>query len=188
MPIHIGHMQLPGLSRSCLGGFPRIGDWESLLSVVRNTEDQGTYPDYFDGWYRELDPPLAVGSPTERIVSKPAVLGGAVFVPAYVPDDDICGFGGITSMYGLFYETGTPAWLHVFKNVPINTDTVDGKPHERVNYKGPDLLGPPPPVLSVHTGREGVKLFSQAGTGPVDEAGAILPYSIKSRIVYWYED
>ena len=85
------------------GGLTRIYDWYSLLNVVRNTEDQDAYPDYFDGWYRTLEDT----DPSERVITKPAILGGGVYLPAFTPSEDVCGFGGDSNFYAVYYETGT---------------------------------------------------------------------------------
>jgi type IV pilus assembly protein PilY1 len=168
-------------------GLSRITDWESLLRAVRNTEDQTQYPDYFDGWYRALDPTFA-GSASERVVSKPAILGGTVFVPAYTPDDDICAYGGSTAIYGLYYESGTPAWQHIFKG-EFQIDSVEGENHERVRYKSGLTIGPPPPSLSVQIGRgAGVRLYSQSGTGQIEELEVKPPFMTKSGVLFWQEE
>ena len=164
------------------GGLPRITSWDALLGAVRNTEDQGTYSDYFDGWYRALDP-TPVGAPSERIISKPAILSGIVFTPVYVPDDDICGFGGSTDTYGVYYETGTAFWRHIF-----NADTAaEGS---AVAYRMGTMLntGPPPPTVSISIGRlTGAKLFLQTGTGPILGLDVKIP-SVKSDVHYWEEE
>jgi type IV pilus assembly protein PilY1 len=164
------------------GGLSRIVGWQSLLEAVRNTEDQTVFADYFDGWYRELDARITVGLPSERVISKPAILGGVLFVPVYIPDDDICGFGGSTDIYGLYYETGTPMWQHIFRKPGTKVE-------DPVAYRAGAILntGPPPPMVSVHIGRQsGAKLFMQTGAGPVLEAEVAIP-EISSDIKYWNE-
>jgi hypothetical protein len=160
-----------------------IKDWKTLLSVVRNT-DQKDITDYFDGWYRELDsrsesdPPL----PSERVISKPALLGRILFTSIYIPDYDICGFGGSTDIYGVYYETGTPNWRHVF-----NRSTA--QPGHPVQYRSGVRLktGPPPPALGMHIGRQpGAKIFSQTGRGQVLEIGISIRVP-ESDVLYWNE-
>jgi type IV pilus assembly protein PilY1 len=165
------------------GGLDYIEDWETLLKAVRNT-DQKDHPDYFDGWYRELDPRSDSTMPSERVISKPALLGGLLFTSVYIPDNDICGFGGSTDIYGVYYETGTPWWRHVF-----NTSTaLPGNP-DPVQYRSGLLLntGPPPPQLSIHIGRRsGARLFSQTGLGPVLEFDVSTNVP-ESDVLYWNE-
>ena len=164
------------------GGLSRITDWTTLLNVVRNTEDQALFSDDYDGWYRELDPRSAYSLPSERIVSKPAILSGLVFVPVYTPDDDICGFGGYTDTYGVYYETGTPMWKHVF-----NADT--RAVGDTVAYRlDAPAVGPPPSSLSIHIGKEsGASLFTQTGRGTILKVEAAVPV-VESNIKYWIEE
>jgi type IV pilus assembly protein PilY1 len=68
-----------------------------------------------DGWIRTL------ATSKERILAKPALLGGIVFVPSFVPSSDVCGFGGDSYLYGLYYLTGTAYYDAVF---PGETTTV----------------------------------------------------------------
>jgi type IV pilus assembly protein PilY1 len=162
-------------------GLSYITDWKTLLSAARN-KDQTVNPDYFDGWYRELDPRSVLTLPSERVISKPALLGGVMFTPIYLPDDDICGFGGATDVYGVYYETGTPFWRHVF-------DKSTSAPGDPVKYRAGILLntGPPPPTVSMHIGRQsGAKIFTQTGLGPVLEISVSTDIP-KSDVLYWNE-
>jgi type IV pilus assembly protein PilY1 len=163
------------------GGLSYIGDWDSLLGAVRNT-DQSLHSDYFDGWFRELDPRVDLTLPSERVISNPALLGGVLFTPIYIPDDDVCGFGGATDIYGVYYETGTPYWRHVF-------DKATATPGDPVKYRSGVLLntGPPPPKVSLHIGRQsGAKIFTQTGLGPVLEVTASTDIP-ESDVLYWNE-
>jgi type IV pilus assembly protein PilY1 len=163
------------------GGLSYISDWDTLLGAVRNT-DQADHSDYFDGWYRALDPRPDVTLPSERVISKPALLGGVMFTPVYIPDDDICGFGGSTDIYGVYYETGTPMWRHIF-------NTTTATPGGSVAYRAGTLMntGPPPPTVSLHTGRQsGAKIFTQTGLGPVLEVNANIDVPA-SDVLYWNE-
>ncbi len=156
-----------------------IDNWDLLLDVVRNVDSNA---DYHDGWYRELDPPANVGDASERVISKPAILSGVLFVPVYIPDSDQCGFGGSAVTYGVYFETGTPLWRHIFYD-PANAEGGS------VSYRGETMrnAGPPPPTVSVHIGREsGAKLYTQTGTGPVLESSVAID-EIKSDIEYWGE-
>lgn len=174
----------PGTIHPLAGGLSRITDWNTLLSVVRNTEDQSAFKDYFDGWYRELDPKSDPGTPSERIISKPSILNGVVFTPVYIPDDDICGFGGYTDIYGVYYETGTPLWKHIF-----NTDTREEGDPDSVAYRlETGEVGPPPSALGVHIGKQsGASLFTQTGNGSVLKIDVAVPV-IESNIKYWIEE
>jgi len=61
-----------------------------------------------DGWVIQLD--AHSGSPdfgAERSVVNPTLIGGAVFFPTFTPDRDPCVAQGNSSVYGLYYKTGT---------------------------------------------------------------------------------
>jgi type IV pilus assembly protein PilY1 len=163
------------------GGLSYISSWDTLIDAVRNT-DQADHPDYYNGWYRELDPRPDLTLPSERVISKPAILSGLMFTPIYIPDDDICGFGGSTDIYGVYFETGTPWKTHVFNAATaVAGDSVAYRKGVLAN------TGPPPPAVSVYIGRQsGAKLFSQTGSGPV------LGIDVKvtppeSDVLYWNE-
>ena len=160
-------------------GLTRIWDWYSLLGVVRNTEDQDTYPDYFDGWYRRLE----YTDPSERVISKPAILGGAVFLPAFTPNEDVCGFGGDSNFYAVYYETGTAYFKPL---LPNGTTDVAGEDYKAVKFKIPLGEGMPPPAVGIHAGREkGAKAFLQMSTGEVVEVDIETPFNIKSGLTTW---
>jgi len=161
------------------GGLTRIGDWYSLLNVVRNTEDQDTYPDYFDGWVRTME----ATDPSERVISKPAILGGGVFLPAFTPNEDVCGFGGDSNFYAVYYETGTAFYKPLLPNGLID---VAGEDYKEVKVKVPLGEGMPPPAVGIHAGREkGAKAFLQMSTGEVVEVEIETPFNIKSGLTTW---
>ena len=68
--------------------------------VFENDSYYGTFTDLLnaarqeDGWTRTLT------LSGERVLTKFAVLGGIVFTPSFVPNDDPCGFGGDSYLYG----------------------------------------------------------------------------------------
>jgi type IV pilus assembly protein PilY1 len=161
------------------GGLARIYDWYSLLNVVRNTEDQDSYPDYFDGWYRRLEDT----DPSERVITKPAILGGAVFLPAFTPSQDVCGFGGDSNFYAVYYETGTAFFRPLLPNGLID---VAGEDYKAVKVKVPLGEGMPPPAVGIHAGREkGARAFLQMSTGEVVEVEIETPFNIKSGLTTW---
>jgi type IV pilus assembly protein PilY1 len=169
-------------NRNVDGGLARIYDWYSLLDVVRNTEDQTAYPDYYDGWYRNLE----ATDPSERVISKPGILGGAVFLPAFTPNEDVCGFGGDSNFYAVYYETGTAFYRPL---LPNGTTDVSGEDYKVVKFKVPLGEGMPPPSVGIHAGREeGAKAFLQMSTGEVVEVEIETPFNIKSGLTTWRHD
>jgi len=162
------------------GGSPfgSSGGFDELENYIRND---------FDGWYRTLDT-YGTG-PSERIVSKPSVLGGMVFVAAFVPDNDICGFGGETSFYAVYYATGTGYTSQIFDIDNPNYITVDGNAEEVVEVKMPEsFIGVPPPSAGIHAGQEeGVRAFIQLSTGRILEIDAKPPFDFRGRIIDWWD-
>ncbi|MGD2075619.1 MAG: PilC/PilY family type IV pilus protein, partial [Gammaproteobacteria bacterium] len=59
-----------------------------------------------DGW--KLDLPVGVSTPSARIVQEGALLGRVLLVTDYTPSESQCGGDGTSSLYGLYYKTGTP--------------------------------------------------------------------------------
>jgi type IV pilus assembly protein PilY1 len=166
-------------NRNVDGGLARIYDWYSLLNVARNTEDQDTYPDYFDGWWRSMD----AGNPSERVITKPAILGGGVYLPAFTPSADVCGFGGDSNFYGVYFETGTAFYNPL---LPNGLTDVAGQDYKVVKVKVPLGEGMPPPAVGIHAGREkGAKAFLQMSTGEVVEIEIETPFNIKSGLTTW---
>jgi type IV pilus assembly protein PilY1 len=155
--------------------------WYDLLGKVRNTDEAvEPYADYFDGWYRSLEttPP-----PSERVISKPAILGGGVYLPTFTPSADVCGFGGDSNFYALYYETGT-AYFNPL--LPNGSTPVLGKDYKIVKVKIPLGEGMPPPAVGIHVGREkGAKAFLQMSTGEVVEIEIETPFNIKSGLTTW---
>lgn len=126
-----------------------------------------------DGWIRTLP------DPGERMITKPAVLGGLALFSTYVPSDDTCAFGGYSYLWGLYYETGTAYGKQTFD---IDNFSVP----ERV-YLG---LGKASSV-GIHVGtQEGNKAstFVQLSTGVIKDNKVDPPFKIRSGYEYWLEN
>jgi len=131
---------------------------------------QGSNLTYEVGWYKELDS-------GERIVSKPSVLGGIMLAPSFVPNNDICGFGGDSYLHALYFETGTA----YFKSV-VGVEA-DDSVKDKINL-GAGLSS----SLGIHVGREhGAKGFIQQSTGTINQIDLTPALSIKSGFVNWRE-
>lgn len=134
---------------------------------------QGPGLTYEVGWYRNLE----LG---ERIVSKPSVLGGILLAPSFVPNDDICGFGGDSYLYALYFETGT---AYVESVVGTTPDGTKDKVLDRVGL-GVGISS----SLGIHVGREhGARGFIQQSTGTINQIDLTPALSIKSGFVNWRE-
>ncbi|WP_319525032.1 PilC/PilY family type IV pilus protein [uncultured Desulfosarcina sp.] len=139
-----------------------------------------------DGWIRALE---VSTSPSERVVSKSSVLGGIVLTPSFTPNDDVCGFGGVTEFYGLYYETGTGYTKHVFE-WDGSTITYGSKTYEKVNVKlSSTSIGAPPPAVGIHVGRQGgttgAKAFLQLSTGEIADIDIDTALPLKSALTNW---
>ncbi len=74
------------------------------------------------GWYVDLDNP-SDEDPSERILSRPSVLGGLVMFTSYSPAGDMCSILGESYLYALYYETGT---AYIESVIGSYTETTDG--------------------------------------------------------------
>ena len=79
-----------------VSGVTGVTTWNQLLSNV------GSYP---GGWYYNLS--TSTGNPSERVIYRPVAYGGVVLFTTFTPNNDICGYGGNSSLYALNYTTGT---------------------------------------------------------------------------------
>ena len=147
-----------------------FGDWSFLLAEARK----------HDGWWRSLT------IPGERILTKFAILGGIVLTPSFVPNEDPCGFGGDSYLYGQYYETGTAYYNPVFTQGTEEV-TIGDEVMTRVLDK--TLLGMGmASSVGVHVGMEsGAKGFIQQSTGVVTSTALTPAFNIKSGLSAWQE-
>jgi type IV pilus assembly protein PilY1 len=131
---------------------------------------QGHNLTYEVGWYKRLDS-------GERIVSKPSILGGILLAPSFVPNNDVCGFGGDSYLHALYFETGTAYYKSV---VGVEADdSVKNKIKLGVGISS---------SLGIHVGREhGARGFIQQSTGTINQIDLTPALSIKSGFVNWRE-
>ncbi|PKN29625.1 MAG: hypothetical protein CVU64_07265 [Deltaproteobacteria bacterium HGW-Deltaproteobacteria-21] len=126
--------------------------------------------DNYRGWYRTL-------SSKERVLSKFNILGGMLFSPTFIPNQDICGYGGNSWLYGLYYETGTAYYKPAF--------TPDGTIGDNVLvkvYLGAGLAS----AAGMHVGQEsGAKAFIQQSTGVISQQAVTPAFNIKSGLINW---
>ncbi|MCJ7830399.1 MAG: hypothetical protein MUP74_03330, partial [Desulfobacterales bacterium] len=57
------------------------------------------------GWYFQLDAPAG---PAERILEPSLTIAGIVFFTSFVPNSDVCGFGGSARLYAIGYKSSLP--------------------------------------------------------------------------------
>jgi type IV pilus assembly protein PilY1 len=125
------------------------------------------------GWFKILEA-------GERIITKPSVLGGILLAPSFMPNDDICGFGGNGFLHALYFETGTAYNKSVVGTKP---EGVKDKVLDRIDL-GVGISS----SLGIHVGREhGARGFIQQSTGTINQIDLKPAFSVKSGFVNWRE-
>jgi len=146
-------------------GLTTTGGWDELLSDVVGAAG-------YSGWRMTL--PLA----GEKVLAKPTVLGGLVLFTTYIPDTDVCSYGGSGYLYSVYYESGT-----AYKEPTIGLD-LDGTTILRSVSLGKGV----PASIGMHVGRNDAgKAFVQTSTGTIEEVETTPPSSVKSGITYWIQ-
>jgi type IV pilus assembly protein PilY1 len=148
------------------GGDVTITTFDKLVEKVRTK----------DGWFRTL----AITVPSERVLNKPALFGGVALFPAFTPAADGCAYSGTSTLYALYYETGTAFSTAVLVNP---TDKQDAYINETM-----DLGSGVAASVAIHAGKqEGGALYLQQSTGAITRVDVIPATTVKSGPVYWRE-
>jgi len=119
---------------------------EELATYIRDTSS-------VDGWKRALT------TTGERVVGQPTLFGGLTNFTTFTPSSDYCTAEGSSTLYALYYLTGTAWKENVFGDstgdyIPFTVDLGQG-------------MGVSP---SLHLGsEEGVRAFVQTSTGSIVE-------------------
>jgi len=128
---------------------------------------------YACGWYKNLES-------GERIINKPSLLGGILLAPSFVPNQDICGFGGNSYLHALYFETGTAFYKSV---VGVEAEGDKDRVLDRIDL-GLGISS----SLGIHVGREsGARGFIQQSTGTIAQINLTPAFSVKSGFVNWRE-
>jgi len=113
-----------------------------------------------DGWYRELT------DSRERSLGMPTLLGGLTTFTTYQPFADICQAEGISSLYGVYYLTGTAWWENVFGT---DSDTEDNEVvRDKLDLGRGQAMTP---SLHVGTGGDDANAYIQTSTGEIIQVG-----------------
>src|SRR5262245_6802424 len=83
-----------------------ITTFANLVTAIQGNAAAGIPA--MDGWFIQLA--TNSGSTTqgaERSIVNPSLISGAVFFPTFTPSFDICVASGTSTLYGLYYQTGT---------------------------------------------------------------------------------
>ena len=156
------------LNSVTVSGCGAYSDWDDCANYIASK----------GGWKIKLN----TNSPAERCISKPGVVGQLAMFTTFTPNCDICGFGGDSSLFSLYYKAGIaykePAILLAtgFKNNEIQKSVGIGK-------------GAPAIGESIVTKQVGDKLvtYIQLSTGQVVEVtqkGIFMP----NKAQFWIEE
>jgi type IV pilus assembly protein PilY1 len=147
-----------------------MGTWNDLVALAWTKE----------GWVKSLT------ITKERVLNKPSILGGIVFTPSFVPNDDICSSGGESYLYGVYYETGTAYYEPVFSQ-GTTTVTLSGKSETQVIDRI-SLGAGKASSLGIHVGQgKEATGFVQQSTGNVLTEALNPALTVKSGLRSWQE-
>ncbi len=124
------------------------------------------------GWYLNLTDPTT--TPSERVLSRAVVVGGVVLITTFTPDSDICAMLGDSSIYALYYETGTAYSKPV---LGTSGDTV---------LRSKSLGKGMPTTVGVAIGKK-TKGYVQTSTGTIVEIEADPASPVRSGPASWRE-
>lgn len=124
----------------------------------------------------------------ERVISRALAIGGLVDFVSYVPNQDLCAFGGDTLLYSVSYNKGVAPANPSIRSPDITTGSSgDITVLKRIKL-GP---GAPPtgdaiivPPIDVDDDDSAPKKI-QVGTGAIAEAENKPPIPIKKKIMHW---
>ncbi len=135
--------------------------WAGLIDLIKSKQ----------GWYMNL----SVSG--ERSLNKPTVIGGLVLFTSFVPDSSVCGLGGNSYFYALYYETGTAYYKSII-----------GTSGTTVMKKSTTASIGMASSIAVHSGREsGMKAYIQLSTGEATAVNFTAATKNQSGIFAWRE-
>ena len=141
-----------------LTGAQPAGSWQNLLDAVKAAP----------GWRQDFVPAR------ERVLGQAAVLGGAVLFTSYVPSNDVCSFEGNSSLWALYYKTGTAYYKPIL-------GAIGDILNKSVNLGKGMALTP-----NLHVGEKGGSTaFIQSSTGAIETIEVVNPISVKSGALFW---
>lgn len=133
-----------------------------------------------DGWKR------VQSMPKERALSKPSLLGGLALYTTYVPNQDVCSFGGESYLYALYFETGTAYKKPVFTGENA-TETIGGLTVIRHRLRlGLGMAS----SVGIHVGQQAggtATGYVQQSTGAILQLDLDPAFNIRSGFLSWEE-
>jgi type IV pilus assembly protein PilY1 len=140
-----------------------------------------------DGWIRAMPDD---GASAQRNLNRPAVLGGLTYFTTFTPTADECSYGGNSTLWTLYYETGTAYKRATFTGDSAEELLTDGSGRKRV-VESISLGSGAASAIGFHLG--GVddappKPFVQMGSGAILEPEeSDPPASVGSGLRSWRE-
>ncbi len=135
------------------------------------------------GWYNNFTAGTTdVGA--ERVIAKPAVIGGNLLFTTFIPKTDLCSYGGTSNLYSLYYKTGT-AYKESTLETPTTAQLAAGYAVAKSISLGYGMASSP----AVHIGQqEGgtATVFVQDSTGRINSINYNLELP-KSGVISWQE-
>jgi type IV pilus assembly protein PilY1 len=114
-------------------------------------------------------------TPSERALSRAVIVGGVVLFASFTPDSDICAMLGTSSIYALYYETGT-AYSKPILGALGNT-----------SLRSTSLGQGMPTTVSVSIGKDKTKGFTTTSLGAITEVEVDLVTPVRSGPASWRE-
>ena len=129
----------------------------------------------YKGWYLNL---ATGGNPSERVLSKSIILGGIALTTTFTPNTDPCSFQGNSSLYALYFETGTAYSQSVIG--------IYGSGAGETIKRSTDLGKGLPTTVGVAIGKS-TKGFVQTSTGAIVEVDTAPAFGVRSGPESWKE-
>ncbi len=141
-----------------------ISNLKEITTIVTQADfdallDEDKTRVYENGWFFQLDP--AGAYPSERILARPLALAGVVFCTSYMPDGDVCGYGGQARLYAINYLNGLPA---LTSGNEVLASRVSGKRYQEIGDGIPSK-----PVYYFDPATKVSKLFIQKSDSSVTD-------------------
>jgi len=123
----------------------------------------------------------------ERNLGQASLLGEILTFTTYVPSSAVCAFEGTSSLYALYYSTGT-AYIESVIGLDTGDSVVeDGKTKYKVLKKRSLGVGMTT-MPSIHSGgEEGSKAYIQTSTGAILTLDELNPGMVKSGQIAWQD-
>jgi type IV pilus assembly protein PilY1 len=167
-------------------GSSYINDFGDYLTNIRSEYNAGT--EY--GWYLNT-------SAGERSLDAPTIIGGIVLFPTFIPTTNVCGTGGTSNLYALYYETGTAYYSGEYGFTPVlpcstgchapTSITVGNKTYPELLKQVSLGFGMPSSAV-IHSGQEqGATGFVQLGSGQIMRLPFNPAFSLHNQTLFWEE-